>query len=106
MALYLLETAGLLSSYELTKGLSGLLLGAPHWDSALQGLLDLALALAPLPFPPPLLADSKKQPLSEAGWSSVWLEFARRFPTGTQQVKSRPGRTSLSGHSSALLFIE
>lgn len=104
MALYLLETPGLLSSYELTKGLSGLLLGVPHWDSALQGFLDLALAL--LPFPPHLLADSKKQPLSEGGWSSVWLEFARRFPTGTQQVKSQPGRTSLSGPSSALLFTE
>lgn len=85
MALYLLETPGLLSFYELTKGLSGLSLGAPHWDSALQGLLDLALA--PPLFPPCFLAHSEKQPLSEAGWSSVWLEFARRFPTGAQQVR-------------------
>ena len=77
MALYPLETPGLLFSY-------GLWLGAPHWDSALQGLLGSALA--PLLFPPCFLAHSKKLPVSEAGWSSVWLEFARRFPTGTQQV--------------------
>lgn len=110
MAFYLLETPGLLSSYGLTRELSGRRLGAAHGDSAHEdsahgdsahrdsALLDLALA--PLLFPPRFLADSKKQPLSGAGWSSVWLEFARRFPAGTQQVKPLPGRTSLSGHYS------
>lgn len=79
MTLYLLGTPGLPSSCGLTRGLSGLWLDAPHWDSALRGLLDVALA--PL-LALPRLVDSKKLPLSEAGWGSTWLEFARRFPTG------------------------
>lgn len=91
---YLLGTPGLLSSYGLTRGPSGPWLGA-HWDSALQGLLGGALA--PLPSPPLFLVDSKTLPFCEAGWSSAWLESARRFPAGRQQVKCAE-RTSLSGH--------